>query len=190
MFNNGQCYIWIPSFLTISTLTTEAAATVNAVHTALGLPGTSFQAGDQNPYILTLNDLDMGGAPFTRGVGSELACCGPINNKSFLSVNYLALIVSFGGEVEGYPVWFELTDISLPCPFSTEDPKETWETWGVSGDSHVPIQVGDKWYRSSAVGQSGALLNASAWVPLLSGGQVVLTAEQYAAIDYPTTPTP
>ena len=181
MFHNGQCYIWIPSYLTLSTLTAEAAASVNAVHTALGLQPTNLAAGSQNPYILTLNDLDMGGAPFTRGTGSELACCGPIDNKSVLTLDYLSLIVAFGGDVEGYPVWFEIDDVTDVCPIG--DGVETWETWGVFGQSHLPVQIGDKWYRSSAVGQSGALLDASAWVSLRAAGQVVvLTRDQYLGL--------
>jgi len=178
MHNNGQCYIWIPSFLTLSTLSAEAAATINAVHTALGLPGTNFAAGQQNPYILTLNDLDMGGAPFTRGVGSEIACCGPIDNKSFLSIPYISLIVAFGGEVEGLPVWFEIDDLTALCPFDA-DGKLTWEEWGVFGQSHQPVQIGEKWYRSNAVGQSGELLYASAWV---GRGLTVLTQAEYVAL--------
>lgn len=182
MRNDGRCYIWIPSFLTVSTLSELAANTINQVHTALGLPA-GFVEGGQNPYILILNDLDMGGAPFTRGIGSELAVCGPIENKSFLSLDQLGLIFAFGGDVEGFPVWFEFDDPTADCPFSATDPPETWETWGTFGDSHKPVQIGAKWYRSSAVGQSGALLHASQWVPLRSAGQVtVLTTEQYTAI--------
>lgn len=142
---------------------------------------TNLVAGNQNPYILTLNDLDMGGAPFTRATGAELACCGPIDNKSFLTLDYLSLIVAFGGEVEGYPVWFEIDDLNAVCPFG--DGVETWETWGVFEQSHLPVQIGDKWYRSSAVGQSGALLDASAWVGLRAAGQVVvLTTDRYLAL--------
>lgn len=180
MIADGKCYLWLPSFLTLSTLSAEAAATINAVHTYLGLLGTNFVEGGQNPYILLLNDLDMGGAPFTRATGSELAHCGPIDNKSFLSVQYVSLLVAFSGNVEGFPVWFEIDDIDTPCPFSDED--ETWETWGTYETSHHPVQHGDKWYRSSAVGQSGALLHASHWVPYAASGGVVLTGEQYKTI--------
>lgn len=179
MYNDGKCYIWLPSFLTLSTLSEEAAATINAVHTALGLP-TGLTAGGTNPYILPLNDLDMGGAPFTRGSGGELACCGPIDNRSFLSLQQLALMVAFGGDVEGFPVWFRFDDPTDECPFS--DSAETWETWGVFGVSHKPVQIGDYWYRSSAVGESGALMLASQWVGAMQQGLAVLTQDEYMAL--------
>jgi len=186
MINDGKCYIHIPSFLTLSALSAEAAAAVNAVHTALGLPA-GFSAGDTNPHILALNDFDMGGAPFTRGTGAELAWLGPIDNQSFLTLDQLALIVAFGGDIEGYPVWFEIEDITAECPFAPEpaegETKETWETWGTSGQSHLPREIGDYWYRSSAVGASGQLMNASQWVPLRSAGTVtVLTKSEYLAV--------
>lgn len=180
MINDGKCYLWLPSFLTLSTLSAEAATAINQVHTALGLPGTEFVEGGQNPYILLLNDLDMGGAPFTRGRGSELAVCGPIENQSFLTVQYVTLLTAFNGNVEGLPVWFEIDDIAAVCPFG--DGEETWETWGTFGESHVPVQIGSKWYRSNCVGQSGTKLYASDWVPQYMQGLTVLTADEYVAI--------
>jgi len=176
MKNDGQCYIWIPSFLTLSVLSELAAQTVNAVHTAFGLPGTNFVAGNQNPYILLLNDLDMGGAPFTRGRGSELALCGPIENQSFLTIDYASLLVAFSGDVEGLPVWFEIDNIESLSSFSEE---ETWETWGTFGESHKPVQIGSKWYRSNCVGESGAKLYASDWVSKLQTGLIVITKDDY-----------
>lgn len=172
MKNDGKCYLWIPSYLTLSVLSSEAATAINNVHTILGLQN-DYVAGQQNPYILLLNDLDMGGAPFTRGSGSELAVCGPIENVSFLTIEYISLIVMFGGECEGLPVWFEIDDITEDCPFSDS---ETWETWGIFGESHIPIQIGDKWYRSNAVGQTGELLLASQWVGL---GLTAITKSSY-----------
>lgn len=180
MINDGQCYLWLPSFLTLSTLSAEAATTINAVHTQLGLPGTDFVEGGHNPYILLLNDLDMGGAPFTRGTGSELARCGPIDNKSFLSIPYVSLLTAFGGDVEGLPVFFEIDNITDPCPFSESE--ETWETWGTYGESHKPTQIGDKWYRSNDVGQSGVKLHVSQWVSKLATGLVVITTDAYKTL--------
>jgi hypothetical protein len=177
MINDGQCYFWIPSAFTVSVLTAEAAATINAVHTAIGLSPTNLQAGSANPYILRLNDFDMGGAYFTRDKEPGQSVCGPIYNFGYLSIQDIQLLVAFGGQVEGFPVWFELDDIDTPCPFSDDD--ETWETWGVFGESHKPVQHGAKWYRSSAVGASGELLYASVF---LTAGVPILSLSQYQAV--------
>lgn len=176
MKNNGKTYIWLPSSLTVSKLTVETAAIVNAVHTAVGLPA-GFSAGDTNPHYLDLNDLDMGGAPFTRDAEPGMAVCGPIVNLGYLPLDYVALIVAFGGDIESLPVWFEVDDIDTDCPFSTATPKEKWATWGTFGESHKPVQLGGKWYRSCAVGQSGELLSASDWVPLRSLGQLTVLSK-------------
>jgi hypothetical protein len=177
MINDGQCYFWIPSPFTVSVLTAEAAATINAVHTAIGLQPTNLKAGSSNPYILRLNDFDMGGAYFTRDAEPGMSVCGPIFNFAYLSLQDVQLLVAFGGEVEGFPVWFELDDLDSPCPFSESD--ETWEKWGVFGESHKPTKIGEKWYRSSAVGASGDLLYASRF---LSAGVPVLSLSEYQAV--------
>ena len=176
MIGDGKTYIWIPSALTLNRLTAETAALVNAVHNAVGLP-TGFSAGDTNPHYLDLNDLDMGGAPFTRDARPGMAACGPIENLGYLPLDYVALIVAFGGNVEGLPVWFELTSVSAICPLG--DGVETWQTWGTFGESHKPVQLGTKWYRSSAVGESGALLSASEWMSI---SQIVITRTEFLAI--------
>jgi hypothetical protein len=177
MINDGQCYFWVPSAFTVSVLTAEAAATINAVHTAIDIQPTNLQVGSENPYILRLNDFDMGGAYFTRDKEPGMSCCGPIFRFSYLSIQDIQLLTAFGGEVEGFPVWFEIDDLESECPFS--DSGETWETWGVFGDSHKPVQIGDKWYRSNAVGESGALLHASEF---LEAGVPILSLAQYQAI--------
>jgi hypothetical protein len=177
MIGDGQCYFWIPSQFTVSVLTAEAASAINAVHTAMGIQPTNLQAGSQNPYILRLNDFDMGGAYFSRDKEPGLSCCGPIYNFAYLTLQDVQLLVAFNGDVEGFPVWFELDDITVECPFS--DSNETWETWGVFGESHVPVQHGDKWYRSNAVGASGELLPASVF---LEAGVPILSLAQYQSI--------
>jgi hypothetical protein len=181
MINDGQCYFWVPSAFTVSVLSAEAATAINAVHTAIGKQPTNLQAGSENPYILRLNDFDMGGAHFTRDKTVGLSCCGPILNFAYLDLQDIQLIVAFGGDVEGFPVWFEITDLETVCPFG-----ETWETWGVFGQSHLPVQIGEKWYRSNAVGASGALLPASVF---LTAGVPILTLAQYQAIQ-PVIETP
>jgi hypothetical protein len=207
MHNDGRTYIWIPSALTLSFLTLESAAFINAIHAAINEHyGVNYKKTDYAPglqpheYYLLMNDLDMGGAPFTRDVATweklvdgevkklPMAVCGPIENTAYLSPEYAEVIIAFGGDIEGMPVFFELDDITQPCPFS--DSNETWETWGVFGESHKPVQLGDKWYRSSNVGESGTVLLASQWVPYRQAGGVVRTVAEYQVIqaENPTGP--
>lgn len=91
------------------------------------------------------------------------------------------------GDIEGLPVWFEIDDInaSVPLPWQAIDTERTtWADWGTFGDSHKPTKIGTKWYRSSAVGSSGQLLDASQFVGL---GLTVLTRSQYLDI-LPSSP--
>lgn len=205
MHNNGLTYVWLPSVLTFNKLTSQTAAIVNAVHSALGLPLVTV--GQVNPYYLDLNDLDLGGAPFTRDALPGMAYCGPFSNLSYLTIQYVSLIVAFGqvahqmddklfSDVEGLPVWFEITDISAQVPeglpdrtYQSGSPQNpttsihTWETWGVYGDSHKPQLIGTKYYRTNCIGAAGNKLNASVWVPLNNTGALkVLNQSQYQAI--------
>lgn len=200
MYHDGKTYIWIPSALTLSFLTVDSAAFINAVHTAINAQlgvnykKTDYAAGLQpHEYYLLMNDLDMGGAPFTRDVavwpftigGVErqlpMSVCGPIENVGYLTPDYCSVICAFGGDVEALPVWFEIDGLETVCPFG--DGEETWEAWGTFEESHKPVQIGDKWYRSNAVGTSGQLLDASTWVPLRSAGQLVVkTKAEFLAI--------
>lgn len=205
MYHDGKTYIWIPSALTMNKVTTFTAAIINTVHAMIGRP--TVTVGDLNPYYFDLNDLDMGGAPFTRDEVPGMAVCGPIENLGYLGLDYVSLIVAIGqaanavetqiteqpstlfGDIEGMPVWFELDDQDTDCPFSTETPKETWATWGTFGQSHLPVEIDGKWYRSSAVGQSGQLLDASAWVGLRAAGLVVKTKAEYLKIQSANQPS-
>ena len=198
MFNNGLIYLWVPSALTLSYLTAETAAQVNAVHAMIGDPRTSYVAGELNPYYFQLNDLDMGGAPFTRDATPGKAVCGPIENLAYLSLDYVTLIVVFGGELEAFPVFFELDLLTGQVPESFPERTyidaegveqvHTWETWGVSGASHAPVQYGLKWYRSAAYGAAGTMLNASQWISYRNVGGIVKTLGEYRAIQAANAP--
>ncbi len=112
-----------------------------------------------------------------------MAVCGPIENLSYLPIDYVSLIVAFGGDVEGLPVWFEIDDPNSSCLF---DQNLTWNDWGVFGESHKPVMVGDKWYRSNAVGASGAIMNASAWV---NSGIKAISKSAFQRIQEQSEPT-
>lgn len=177
MIGDGKTYIWIPSQLTVWLLTDETAAIVNAIHMALGRQ--LVNAGDPNPYYFYMNDLDMGGAPFTRDKLPGMAVCGPIDNLAYISIDQIQLIISCGGEIEGLPLWFEIDDIEANVPanlLAISNTGPTWETWGTFGESHKPRKIGDKWYRSTAIGQSGDLLLASI---AIASGVTLLTKAQY-----------
>ena len=188
---NGQCYLWIPSNLTLSVLDAAGATLINNIHTAIGDPRTTYVAGDANPYIMALNDLDIGGAPFTRGVGSELAVCGPISNRAFLSINYIILIIAFGGEVEGYHMWLEVSDLQQEIPGSNprfnkivnnETVRMKWIDLDAGYSPAWSPLINGKYYRGTEIynfpGNSGQPLNASEWLELMQNNVSVLTQAQ------------
>lgn len=200
MKNDGRCYLWIPSILSLSTLSQEAVDIINPVHTAIGRP--TVTTADTNPYVLLLNDLDMGGAPFTRDAEPGMAYCGPVVNLAYLSPSYAALIAAFGGDIEAMSVFFELTEAQLAEPVPDTFPERTyldeqlveqthtWNTWGVFGESHKPVQYGTNWYRSVNYGAAGTPLNASHWVGYLNAGGAVKTLAEYQAIQAANAPAP
>lgn len=162
MKNDGQCWIHIPTDLTDPTITNAATLAINQLHQLLNKPLVS--TGQRNPYYDVITQIGIAeGAAIERS--TPLAACGPISNLNRVRLDLVDLVVAVGGDVEGLPVFFELTtDPTLTdCPFSTLSPKEKWSVWGTFGESHVPTQLGSNWYRSSAVGQSGKLMNASYW---------------------------
>lgn len=177
MINDGLCYIHIPVELTFSTLDDSAAQRINALHNLLGL--ASVSPGDANPYYLRITEVALASGIDRSG---DLAVIGPIRNMEHVPISMVDMVIGVDGDVEGLPVWFELSSdpATLDCPFSTEAPPEKWSTWGTFGESHVPTQIGDKWYRSSAVGQSGALMTASWWASLSRSN--VISLAQYQAI--------
>lgn len=191
----------IPTCLTFSDIregvTSQAIATINNFLSSIGqstLPEDPANAvGLPNPFVLSLNDFDMGGAAFLRTAEmTGLASCGPIENFNHMPLAYVSLIVGVSGDVQGLPVWFEIDDPAALCPFAPDDlvdedgnpiPQETWETWGTHAESHKPVQHGAKWYRSSAVGYSGELLKASDWVALYASGAITVKSKaEYLAI--------
>lgn len=118
------------------------------------------------------------------------------NNRSEVRLPdpYMPLAVvdrwcSLGSEIFDYPCYFKITDPDAPCPFSTADPQETWNEWGVVGDSHKPIEIDDVWYRSNLYGAAGVPLVASAWYGYITtpadGIEEVLTVADFQAIRRP-----
>ena len=185
MINDGLCYIHIPVELTFSTLNESSSAMVNSLHTLLGL--ASVSPGDTNPYYLKITEVALASS---MDRSNSLAVIGPIKNLIHIPLSMVDMFIHVGGEVEGLPVWFELSVVpsTIDCPFSTDVPQEKWSTWGTSGQSHIPTQIGTKWFRSSAVGASGALMNASWWTALSRSNAISLS--QFQSIQSENNPIP
>jgi hypothetical protein len=185
--NDGRCWIHLPTDLTDPTLTESAAGAINFIHQLQSRPLVA--AGQRNPYYDVITQIGIApGASINRVL--PLAECGPVNNLARVPLSLVDLVIAVGGEVEGLPVFFELAadPATLDCPFSTTTPVEKWSTWGTFGQSHVPVQIGNRWYRSSAVGQSGELLKASLWIAR-SRSNVISLAE-YQQILSENAPVP
>jgi hypothetical protein len=177
MKNDGKCWIHIPTDISDPTLTDAATQQINQLHQLLGK--ALVTAGQRNPYYDIITQIGTAtGSSIDRTV--PLACCGPISKLERIPLSLVALVTAVGGDVEGLPVFFELsTDPATTlCPFSSTG--EMWSTWGTFGASHVPQQIGTKWYRSSAVGASGALMYASLWATVSPGN--VKSLSEYLAI--------
>lgn len=173
MKNDGLCWLHIPVDVTDPFLTESAAQLINSQHQLLGRPLVA--AGQRNPYYDVITQIGVAlGSDIDRS--TPLAACGPVNRIDRVPLSLIDLLIGIGGEVEGLPVWFELTvdPATVDCPFSTTEPKEKWSTWGTFGQSHLPQKLGANWYRSSAVGESGELMNASQWVTLSRSNTISL----------------
>lgn len=144
-----------------------ALATIQALH-----------PGKPSPFEQALNAMCQDGCIFYRGSGDSTSLSYIEGNfdSEWKKPHRQALVVLAGGDAVGIPVWFELTDPTEVCPFSTEG--ETWETWGTFEESHKPIKKGSKWYRSNLVGATGDPLSASAWTMLYLGSQLTVISEE------------
>lgn len=79
---------------------------------------------------------------------------------------------------EGNPIEPEPTP--EPEPVEPVVGVHTWATWGRDGESHAPVQIGDKWYKSSADARNlGQPIPASAWA---FSGLITKTTAEYLAI--------
>lgn len=97
---------------------------------------------------------------------------------------------SLGSIIYDYDFYHEIQDVTALCPYSTSG--ETWETWGVVGDSHKPVQIGQYWYRSSRFGVQGERLVSTEWAQYISNPDTVNTSivrlisvEEFAALSPP-----
>jgi hypothetical protein len=121
--------------------------------------------------------------------------------RQYLGLSGVDTWCSLGSEIYDYDCWHELDDITKPVPTSYTDvygtPGETWETWGVVGLSHAPVQIDDKWYRSNLYGTAGERLIASAWYPFVANPNTattgiirMITVEEFQDIQQAANPVP
>jgi len=181
MKNDGRCWVHIPTDLTDPKLSEAGAGIVSALRALYDLP--ALIAGDTNPYYLQINRIGI-----ARGASVEivdaLAACGPITAVERVPLELTDDILAVGGDVEGLPVFIRITDLNAVCPLG--DGVETWATWGTFGQSHLPVKYGAYWYRSTAVGQSGAMLSLSQLVPVRAS---LVSLTQYRQIVAENTPS-
>lgn len=191
--------IHIPTALTFSDLregiSTEALTVINAWQAQKSQPSVAI--GDPNPFVMLINDFDMGGSPWERGSTPEsMAVCGGIKQVQYMPSAYLNLIVGVGGEVYGYPMWFEIDDVTRPVPSyipghqDEEGDTLTFLDWNPG----QPIeQHGNKYYKRTAVDPKGELLPASILVQAIADSASWLsmkTREEYLTIVEDNSPSP
>lgn len=157
--------IQIPVELTFSRLNAAAASRINTLHGLIGQPLVA--EGDLNPYRELLSDMAYDGNGFDRQ--SPIAVSDNLLHPEFITIDQIAIVLGLGGDIIEMPVFFELADLSVQCPFSLTTPKETWAQWGAPKANNV--LMGGKYYRENAVVQTpndGALMPASVWYPVAS----------------------
>lgn len=183
--------IYIPTWATFNRIPTNAPheklAALNALLTSAGIITEDLVAGSFNPVWFDLQDLDLGGGPLVRGANPEdLAEVTPITNASFLTLQHVALALTIGGDVLGFPAgFFVIPDptAEVPAYLPDRDPEaepatttHTWQSWYQSGNPNdYPIQIDGIWYGAiENYHQTDSRMLASQWYPwLLTGGQIV-----------------
>jgi hypothetical protein len=154
--------------------------------------------GDPSPFFDPVDDISRDSQATLRRTYSsplDLATCGPTDRPDWMTINRIVMLALAGGraywisEENALPVWFVVPDITAICPLG--DGVETWETWGVIGESHKPVLIDGTYYRSSAQGASGAHVEIGTWVPLYLASQLnVISEDAYQAIQSANNPSP
>ncbi len=108
----------------------------------------------------------------------------------YVSLDAVFLWCDNGAEIENYQgAYHELADPLKNCPYSTADPLENWMEWGVVGDSHAPIQIGNFWYRSMLEGIAGIPIVCTMWFDYMrqpntntTGIQRIISVDEFQQI--------
>lgn len=135
-----------------------------------------LEPGDPSLFFYVVDAANREGGTVSLGESSlDLATVEPILRPRWMTPQFATAVVMAGGDTEGLLVYFEIDDPTDSCPFSGEG--QTWNEWGTYGDSHLPVQRGDKWYRSSRVGKEGTPMKSSEWVPHYLRGEITPISE-------------
>ncbi len=151
--------------------------------------------GKPSPFFEALDNASQDGAELIRGSGNSESMAyliGDMDEEWSLATRQM-LVVAALGDIEDLTMYFEISDVQQEVPENFPDRMNgnnihTWETWGGVEFGHGPVEIDNKWYRTSNVGQSGTPLKASIWMPSFEsyiigqGGFNVLTVTQYLAI--------
>ena len=155
----------------------------------------TIQPGDPNPFFMIFDSLAKDGKIQYGNGPFDLATAYDVKRPIWRTPAYAIALVMTGGEAFDLPVFFEVVPTDL-CPFSPTDavdeegtpiPQERWQTWGttplINSDTlnHAPMQIGDKWYRSSIY--KGQRMKATEWASLYFADPTkVLSEEQFKAL--------
>lgn len=151
----------------------------------------ALKPGKPSPFFEALDNATQDGAQLVRGLGAstDLAYVDGNIDPEWQEPGRQALVVLAGGDVHGVTVWFEFDDPTAICPLGNGT--EHWDEWMEGSANSEPVQVGEKWYRSSNNYDNGGIpLTASQWVMYYLGGGVVLSTAAYLAIVGENQPTP
>ncbi len=183
--------IYIPTWATFRRFPAGSPADgLAALAATLGL--NQFQPGDVNPVWEDLQDLDLGGGSITRGQTLlDMSHVSEIENATFITIQHIGLVMAIGGEVAGYPVYFQIDDPAAATPEglyrsqAADGGQLTWAEW-MRPDLQPLIEHAGKYYKA-AVNEHGAPLPASAWFRLVaSGAVVILSASELQTMLEPT----
>lgn len=155
---------------------------------SLTLP--SALGGDDTTFSLMVVAATRG--IIVRDTDAGMVEVSGITDLDLMSLPVISMLISKGADVLGYEVYFELDSLNSYVPESFPnriflDPNNenietihTWETWGRFGDSHAPIQIGEKWYKSSSDAFNlGQPIPVSCWV---SENLTVKTISEFISI--------
>ena len=164
-----------------------------------------LEPGDPSPFFDAFDDITKetaASAERTYALGSDgtpdplaPAICGPSARPDWCTPERLMLLYLAGGRAywikpeNALPVFFRVTEVldeqvpeSFPNRIDKNGEPHTWRTWGVFGNSHAPVQIGEHWYRSSAYGEGGVHLEIEQWISFYQAGGAVLSRFDYEAV--------
>lgn len=194
-----QAYIHIPTAWTFAAIKAGASLDqLNAYFASVGAPAVAV--GDPNPFWQYVLELGVTGSIVRGNSGAELASFGPIERTAFLDFDPIGLTLLVGGEVDGLPVWLEVSEANyqgavpatLPGATYTDaegvEQTHTWETWQDGSHPRQGPWDGKYYVPGNSMGSE---LAASVWWPIYNtppAGVAVLSVGEFQAIQAANQP--